>query len=65
MTRREQYEICQQRGHEPSWLTLTCDPPLQVCRFCGTHYRWEKTLIESNVPPEDAGPDMLKFGDPL
>lgn len=48
--RRAAYEICKQRGHQPSGLTLACIPPLQVCKWCSTQYRFETTLVEQNVP---------------
>ncbi len=55
--RYEQYRICQMRGaHVPSDITLECFPPLRVCQFCGTHYRTEMQLIESNVPQRPAKP---------
>lgn len=51
--RHEQYLICTQRGHESSELTLTSDPPWEVCRHCGTHFRYEQMIVEANVPSED------------
>jgi len=49
--RLEAYKICKTRGHEPSGIVLTSNPPWQVCKHCETHYQYSKpTLIESNVP---------------
>lgn len=51
LTRWEEYEICQERGgHISSGITLTSNPPWQVCQFCGTHYRTEIKLVEQHVP---------------
>ena len=47
---RAEYDICASRGHEPSGLTLTSNPPWQVCKHCGTHYRYETRLVEQNTP---------------
>jgi len=47
------YEVCRERGHTPSGQVLTSNPPWNVCKFCGTHFRYEQRLIESNTP-EDA-----------
>jgi hypothetical protein len=74
MTRREEYEICRVRGHEPSGIQLGSNPPMNVCRHCGAGYRYARTLVETNVPPDNRGPrpdslnpgpDSLKPGDPL
>jgi hypothetical protein len=48
------YRICQERGHTPSNLVLQCNPPLNVCKFCGTNYRFTAPeLVETNPPTED------------
>lgn len=50
-TLSEQYEICKERGeHLASDFMLMSNPPWQVCRMCGTHYRFDLVLVESNVP---------------
>lgn len=46
---RREYLICQERGHDGG-VTLTSNPPQTVCARCGTHYRSEVRVIESNVP---------------
>ena len=48
----KEYQICKVRGHVPSNAMLTVHPPLMVCERCGTHYRYEQTLIEQNVPEQ-------------
>lgn len=50
--RVDQYRICQTRGHEPSNIRLACNPPLDVCKHCGAHFRYESTLIERHIPEE-------------
>ena len=44
------YEVCKARGHTSNGLTLTSNPPWEVCKYCGTHYRLEIMQIERNVP---------------
>ena len=48
--RAVQYAECIRRGHQTSNRVLTSNPPWQVCRFCGTHFRYEQRLIEQNEP---------------
>ena len=48
--RSRQYRICAERGHVPSDVVLSSNPPWQVCRHCGTQYRYETKLVEANVP---------------
>ena len=55
MSRHEQYQICKQRGHQPEARILASDPPWNVCKHCGTHYRTETKVIERNVPVEELG----------
>lgn len=46
----EEYLICKERGHELSGIMLASYPPWNTCRKCGTHYRIQEELIESNIP---------------
>ena len=48
--RAEEYAICQRRGHSPAPTILTVLPPMNVCKYCGTHYRFEEAQVEQNVP---------------
>lgn len=48
--RYKEYLICKERGHTPSGYTLACNPPLNVCKFCGAQYRYENKLLELNIP---------------
>lgn len=50
INRREAYEICVERGHKESGVVLCSNPPWDVCKFCGTHFRFETRLVESNIP---------------
>lgn len=50
--RRDEYEICMRRGHQPSNTVLTSYPPKNVCKWCGTHYYRADRIHESNVPSE-------------
>lgn len=53
LTRKEQYEICKERGHVPAPILLTSNPPWNVCKHCDTRYRYSfPELIESNVPEQ-------------
>jgi hypothetical protein len=51
--RRFAYQQCMERGHQDSGITLTSNPPWSVCKWCGTHYRYEQHLVEANVPTEE------------
>lgn len=54
-SRYEEFLICKERGHTASDITLACNPPLSVCRLCGTQYRYDRVLYEQNKPePPDA-----------
>lgn len=54
MTKRwEAYQICKERGHQPGDVLLTSDPPQNICKHCGTYYRVETRVVESNVPSEN------------
>lgn len=46
----EAYAVCKKRGHQPSDVRLMSNPPQDICRFCGVHYRFESVLIETNLP---------------
>ena len=46
------YLICKERGHAPSNISLPMDPPMSVCIYCGTWYRFEPRVIEGNAPKE-------------
>lgn len=48
-TKRDEYEICLERGHQ-SDATLTSDPPQFRCKWCGTIYVYQSVLAETNVP---------------
>lgn len=49
--RKAAYEICKERGHAPSDKVLASNPPWNVCKYCGTHYRWsEPEMVEANLP---------------
>jgi hypothetical protein len=48
--RKRQYEICKERGHVPSDIQLTSLPPQEVCAKCGTHYRYDRVLVEFDAP---------------
>ncbi len=51
MNKREQYEICLLRGHQPSlWRAVVAGT--NVCKYCGTQYGWKHVLMETNVPEE-------------
>jgi hypothetical protein len=50
--RWRQYQVCKQRGHQESGTTLTSNPPWHVCKHCGTNFRYERRLVESNAPNE-------------
>jgi hypothetical protein len=51
--RYEQYLICKDRGHSASDVLLTSSPPLNICRFCGTSYRYAiQETLEMNAPTE-------------
>ncbi len=53
--RLEAYKICQIRTHESSSMQLTSNPPWDVCKHCGTGFRYEITreLKECNIPKEE------------
>ena len=53
MDQVRQYEICKDRGHEPDNIMLMSMPPWNICKHCGTQYRYESTLIERNYPDEN------------
>ena len=53
VSRYEHYVVCKERGHEESGVILASNPPWDVCRYCGTHYRTEMTIVENNVPNEE------------
>ena len=48
--RRKTYEICKERGHQPSGMMLSSNPPWETCKRCGTAYRWERVLHELDYP---------------
>lgn len=50
--RAQEFAICKKRGHQPSSIMLPSNPPQNICKWCGTHYRYEQTLIERNFPEE-------------
>lgn len=52
--RLEAYNVCNERSHESDGQLLTSNPPWMVCKFCGTYFRYEQRLIESNVPGEQS-----------
>lgn len=45
----EEYQICQERGHEASAITASI-PPQSICSRCGTYYYYSSELVEHNVP---------------
>jgi hypothetical protein len=48
-----QYRVCQERGHTASGtISPPGGPTMHACKFCGTHYRVEETLVEQNVPQD-------------
>ena len=50
--RLKAYKICKERGHSPDDLILTSSPPQNICKHCGTRYRYETKLIEFDVPKD-------------
>lgn len=44
------YAECQKRGHSPSGLVLTSNPPWDTCKHCGVAYRYDTTLVELGAP---------------
>lgn len=48
--RRREYATCKVRGHQPSGETLLSNPAYEVCKWCGTGYRYEQVLREVNAP---------------
>jgi hypothetical protein len=48
--RYKQYLICKERGHGPTEMVLTSNPPWNVCSLCGTHWRNETTMLEHDAP---------------
>lgn len=50
-TLREEYEICQLRGHEADY-SITANVTIHHCKWCGCGFRTEHTLIETSVPEE-------------
>lgn len=48
--RLEAYKICKIRNHEPSGMQLCSNPPWDICKHCGTGFRYETVLREYNVP---------------
>lgn len=54
--RWRQYQICQIRGHKPSGIRLSSNPPMDVCKHCGTQYWVERVVREINVPNSVEGP---------
>ena len=48
--RYKEYLICQERGHGPTAMVLTSNPPWNVCSKCGTSWRDDTHILESNVP---------------
>jgi len=51
--KRRQYLICKDRGHGPTSMVLTSNPPWNVCSLCGTSWRQETTVLEQNAPVLD------------
>ena len=54
--RWDAYQICKERGHTASNITLTSIPPQSVCEFCGTTYYYERKLVEV-LPPTNPEED--------
>lgn len=55
--RRKQYDICKERGHvaapfqtENAVYFSSDTPRSEMCKFCGTYFRFVTTLEESNIP---------------
>ena len=49
--RWEQYQICQDRGHVPSNVWTTGEPPYAICEKCGTKYRYpDPQIVEMDAP---------------
>lgn len=49
-SRWDAYQICRERGHQASGELLTSNPPMNVCMYCGAWFRYERQLVEGNVP---------------
>ncbi len=47
MTKQEEYEVCKLRGHQKSNLR---DGEWDICKFCGTHFKWSTVLKEKDRP---------------
>lgn len=49
--REAEAEICKRRGHSPSNVILTSDPPQNVCKWCGANYRTTSPQTIDYTPP--------------
>lgn len=52
LTRKQQYEICQERKHQKSGILQSgpSGPAWEICTFCGTCYRYVTKVEEKEIP---------------
>ncbi len=51
----DEYKICQTRGHQKSGrIGMTDGSTWEVCRHCGTSFRYVTVIKEINIPSHDS-----------
>lgn len=47
--KKEQYKICQIRGHEAISYVTTGNETWSICKYCEIHYRYTEPVLKESI----------------